>query len=85
MDSARERVQRNEELGRLAAMAGDPDFKEQNDPRTSLVDTLANLRHWARSAGLSWYAVLAEAEAHYAVEISEAAAERREETRNGDS
>ena len=74
----KERTDRQIQLGRSAVLAAAPDFHLGGDDKhTGLVDTLANLRHWAKSAGLSWYVAMAEADGHYAEETRELQEERR--------
>lgn len=77
--TAKEKIDRAIELGRKAAMAGDPDFAS-NEARESLTDVLTNLRHWASSAGVSWYAAIAMSDGHFHAEATEARHEK-EETR----
>lgn len=50
-----------------AVRAGDPDY-DGTDDRSSLVDTLTNILHWASAQGLDVRDALTSAENHYSAE-----------------
>lgn len=64
-------IARNVDLGWKAVQGGDPDGNaEGGDRATGLVDTLANLLHWADCYGVDFSAALTSAEAHHAAEVA---------------
>ena len=60
---------RRAQHGKLAAHYGTPDCL-YNDEATNIVDSLANMMHYAEQCGYEWSNLLDDAERHFNAEVS---------------
>lgn len=85
MNGARDRQRLKEGRGRAAVRVAAPDETVRNtEPQEALTVTLTALQHWAKSAGVSWFRALAEADADYSHDRWMVADERRREAEEVD-